>query len=80
MAQRALIVVGVVIACLVIALVTLRIVGLDPKDRRPGLWLTGELVTQPVTDWSFTDKIVRASSSRAIACGTRTSSAIRTSA
>ena len=23
---------------------------------RPGLWLTGEVVTAPVTDWSFTDK------------------------
>jgi len=31
-------------------------VGLDPKERRPGLWLVGEIVTTPVTDWSFTDK------------------------
>jgi hypothetical protein len=23
----------------------------------PGLWLKGELVTTPVSDWSFTDKI-----------------------
>jgi hypothetical protein len=29
----------------------------EPKDRRPGLWLSGELVTEPVTDWSFTDSI-----------------------
>jgi len=55
-AKKALIVVGVVVACLVMALGALNIVGLDPKERRPGLWLTGELVTKPVTDWSFTDK------------------------
>jgi hypothetical protein len=44
------------LACLVVALVTLRVVGLDPRERRPGLWLTGKVVTQPVTDWSFTDR------------------------
>jgi hypothetical protein len=41
----------------VVALVALRFTGLDPKDRRPGLWLTGTVATAPVTDWSFTDKI-----------------------
>ena len=46
---------GVLVAVVLVALVTLRIVGLDPQDRRPGLWLKGEVVTQPVTDWSFTD-------------------------
>ena len=56
MAKKSLIVVGVVVACLVMALGALNIVGLDPKERRPGLWLTGELVTKPVTDWAFTDK------------------------
>ena len=56
MARRALIVVGVVVACLVMALGALNVVGLDPKERRPGLRLTGELVTKPVTDWAFTDK------------------------
>lgn len=25
----------------------------DPQDHRPGLWLSGELVETPVTDWSF---------------------------
>ena len=29
----------------------------EPQDRRPGLWLSGELVEAPVTDWSFTDEI-----------------------
>ena len=47
---------GVVVACLVVALVVLRVVGLDPRDRWPGLWLRGEVVTTPVSDWSFTDK------------------------
>src|SRR2546428_356705 len=56
MARRALIVGGVLVACLVMALGALNIVGLDPKERRPGLRLTGELVTRPVTDWAFTDK------------------------
>src|SRR5437016_849775 len=55
-AKTLLILVGALLACVAVALVTLRVVGLDPKDRRPGLWLTGELVTKPVTDWSFTDK------------------------
>jgi len=48
--------IGVVLVCLVAALVVLRVVGLDPRDRRPGLWLQGEVVTAPVTDWAFTDK------------------------
>jgi len=29
----------------------------EPQDRRPGFWLSGELVDAPVTDWSFTDEI-----------------------
>lgn len=55
--MRALrLVVGALVVAAAVALVALRIVGLDPKDRRPGLWLHGELVTRPVTDWSFTDR------------------------
>ena len=27
----------------------------QPKDRRPGLWLSGEVETAPVSDWSFAD-------------------------
>jgi len=50
---------------LVVALVTLRITGLEPEYldlnqlrahnmiARPGLWLKGDVVTTPVTDWSF---------------------------
>ncbi len=49
--------IGVVIGCLVVLLVVLRITGFGPHARMPGLWLSGELVTTPVTDWSFTDKV-----------------------
>ena len=35
-------------------LASLRVLGFEPHDTRPGLWLTGERVTEPVTDWSFT--------------------------
>lgn len=28
----------------------------DPKDRRPGLRLSGEVVTEPIHDWSFADE------------------------
>ncbi len=50
-------IVGAILVCLALALVVLRFTGLDPHDRIPGLWLTGELVTTPVTDWSFTDQV-----------------------
>lgn len=26
-----------------------------PKDRRPGLWLSGEVIETPIDDWSFSD-------------------------
>lgn len=50
------IIIGIFV-CLLLALLVLRVTGLDPKDRRPGLWLKGEVVTTPVTDWSFTDHV-----------------------
>ena len=50
-------VVGVILACMILLLVVARIIGLEPTTRRPGLWLKGEVVTAPVTDWSFTDQI-----------------------
>ncbi len=37
------------------AVVTIRVLGYEPRDQRPGLWLAGERVTEPVTDWSFTE-------------------------
>ena len=50
-------IVGGILVCLALLLVVLRITGLNPHDGIPGLWLTGDLVTTPVTDWSFTDKV-----------------------
>ncbi|MBZ5699070.1 MAG: hypothetical protein LAN18_11050 [Acidobacteriia bacterium] len=49
---------GAILVCLVLLLLVLRITGLDPKGLRPGLWLTGNVVTTPVADWSFADKIM----------------------
>jgi hypothetical protein len=49
-------VLGVIFACLVLLLLALRMTGLEPHERTPGLWLKGDVVTTPVTDWSFTDK------------------------
>jgi hypothetical protein len=47
---------GIILVCLVVLVGVLRVTGLEPKDRRPGLWLKGDLVTEPVTDWSFVSK------------------------
>jgi hypothetical protein len=63
--------IGIVLIAVIlaVALLTLRITGLEPEyldlDQlrahhmiaRPGLWLKGEVVTTPVTDWSFVDKV-----------------------
>src|SRR6185503_14284983 len=38
---------------LVLLIGVLRATGLEPKERRPGLWLAGDVVTDPVPDWSF---------------------------
>jgi len=40
----------------VVTIAALRSFGLEPRDQRPGLWLAGELATEPVTDWSFTNQ------------------------
>jgi hypothetical protein len=39
----------------VLVLVILRVAGLNPRGARPGFWLSGNLITVPVTDWSFAD-------------------------
>jgi len=55
--KRLFIVVGsVLVVGSILAIIVLRVVGLDPKERRPGLWLSGSVVTTPVTDWSFTNQ------------------------
>jgi hypothetical protein len=50
-------IVGVFLVCLALLVVVARITGFEPNGRRPGLWLKGDLITTPVADWSFTDKI-----------------------
>jgi len=41
------------------ALITILLIAMsgciDPKDQRPGLWLSGEVVESTPTDWGFTD-------------------------
>lgn len=49
--------IGVIVVCLILVLVVLSITGLGPHNRTPGLWLKGNVVTTPVTDWSFTDSL-----------------------
>jgi hypothetical protein len=64
----------VVIGVAALAIFTLRLVGLEPgyidprseefaranRIARPGLWLTGEVVREPVKDWSFVTEELRA--------------------
>ena len=39
------------------ALALVLLVACAPRDRRPGLWLPGEVAAEPVADWSFTDGV-----------------------
>lgn len=57
--MRKLLIVGgsILVVCLVVGLLTLRFMGYEPRDGSTGFWLTGEVVTTPVTDWSFTKAI-----------------------
>jgi hypothetical protein len=50
-------IIGGILVLLILALIVLRITGLDPKGRRAGLWLSGTVNKTPVTDWSFADKV-----------------------
>src|SRR6476661_4641980 len=61
----------VVAAFVVVAILTLRATGLEPpyvdpaseqfaksgRTTRPGLWLTGEVVHEPVTNWDWVNKV-----------------------
>jgi hypothetical protein len=40
-----------------LVLVALLCAACEPQDRRPGMWLSGEVVKEPVSDWSFTDAL-----------------------
>jgi hypothetical protein len=66
--MRALVkIVGSTVIVLVAVLLLMSVTGFEPKDcpatdrsfscKVPGLWLKGEPVTTPVSDWSFTDQI-----------------------
>jgi hypothetical protein len=58
-----------ILGILAVTMLTLSMTGLEPEYldlnqlrahhmiARPGLWLKGEVVTMPVTDWSFVDKV-----------------------
>jgi len=48
---------GVVAVCVALLVVVLSVTGLEPRQRTPGLWLRGNIVTTPVADWTFTDKV-----------------------
>jgi hypothetical protein len=48
-------IVGAIVACVILALVVLGITGLDPNQRRPGLWLKGDVESFPA-DWTCADK------------------------
>ena len=50
-------IVGLIVIGLVAVLLVLSVTGFEPTGRVAGLWLKGDSVTTPVTDWSFTDKI-----------------------
>ncbi|MGR8949017.1 MAG: hypothetical protein ACU84Q_13300 [Gammaproteobacteria bacterium] len=42
---------------LVFALFSFLLVGCEPSDRRPGLWLSGEQADEAPTDWQFTNDL-----------------------
>ncbi|MEQ9070835.1 MAG: hypothetical protein RLO18_29130, partial [Gimesia chilikensis] len=48
---------GFVVSVAVVGLLLLRIYGLNPQDQRPGLWLSGNPIDNPVSNWSFTDDV-----------------------
>src|SRR5437016_228432 len=61
--------IALLVGILALTLLALRVTGLEPQYldlsdlrahhmiARPGLWLKGEVVTTPVTDWSFVDQV-----------------------
>jgi hypothetical protein len=54
--KELLTIIGILLGVVILLLVILRIVGLDPGTTGPGMWLTGELVTEPISDWTFAAK------------------------
>jgi hypothetical protein len=43
--------------CTTVLVVATFLLGCEPQERRPGFWLSGEVVEAAVTDWSFSDGI-----------------------
>jgi hypothetical protein len=37
--------------------IALALAACEPRDHRPGQWLRGERVAEPVSDWSFSDPV-----------------------
>ena len=48
-------IVAAIVACVILALAVLSVTGLDPKARRAGLWLKGDVASFPA-DWAFADQ------------------------
>jgi hypothetical protein len=42
---------------LVLVALAFLVIACEPKDRRPGLWLSGEVVEEPVADWTFVNSV-----------------------
>lgn len=75
---------SILVGMLVLTLFTLRLTGLEPDNldvrelrshnniARPGLWLRGEVVTTPVTDWSFVKNLRETTGRSTIMVETRT--------
>jgi len=51
-------IIGGLLICVILLLLVFRVTGLEPHGGMPGLWLKGNVVTTPVADWSYTDKIM----------------------
>ena len=41
----------------VVLLVSVRLIGYEPRNLQPGFWVNGDLVAEPVSDWLFTDAV-----------------------
>lgn len=48
-------IIGGIVVLLILLLPIVCLARSRPKNRRPGLWITGPVATASVTEWSFTD-------------------------
>ena len=76
----------IIVALAALALITLRVTGLEPqyvdpaspefaasnRTAWPGLWLAGEVVDRPVTDWDFINQVDHPVKGNSIMLETRT--------